>query len=41
VPLLSPREANGAFAAAIFFSAPTASLVPAILTGSDFGPKMT
>ena len=41
VPLLSPRETNGAFAAAIFFSAATMSLPPATLAGSAFGPIST
>jgi hypothetical protein len=39
VPLRSPREAKGDFAAAILFNAPTASL-PRAPAGSDFGPTM-
>ena len=38
VPLLSPRETNGACAAWIFFSASTMSLPPATFAGSLFGP---
>ena len=41
VPLSSPREANGALAAAIFASAAVASVMPATPAGSLFGPTMT
>ena len=41
VPLLSPRETNGACAAWIFFSASRMSLPPAIFAGSLFGPIST
>src|SRR6185503_9475223 len=41
VPLLSPRDANGVFAAAIAFTAATVSLDPLILAGSAAGPTMT
>ncbi len=38
VPLLSPRETKGAWAAATAFNAATASRVPAICAGSERGP---
>ena len=41
VPLLSPRETNGAFAASIFLSAAVMSLPPATFAGSLFGPTRT
>ena len=37
---LSPREATGALAAAIAFSAATASGLPAICAGSKLGPTI-
>ncbi len=41
VPLLSPRETNGACAAWIVWSAARMSLLPATLAGSHFGPIST
>ena len=41
VPLLSPRDTNGACVAWIFFSASRMSLPPAIFAGSLFGPIST
>ena len=41
VPLLSPRDTNGAWVDWIFFSASRMSLLPAILAGSLFGPIST
>ena len=41
VPLLSPRDTNGACAVWIFFSASTMSLPPATFAGSLFGPIST
>ena len=41
VPLLSPRDTNGACAASILFNASVMSLVPPTFAGSLFGPIST
>ena len=41
MPLLSPRDVNGAPDAAIFFKASSTSCEPATFAGSDFGPTIT
>jgi hypothetical protein len=41
VPLSSPREANGVFAAAILPIASTTSLSPLMPAGSEAGPTIT